>query len=236
MLEETTTPRSSSSGSPRWTSARMSWSAASGCPAEAGAGRRLQEVRTYSTMTRSLLGLADRLAELGVTRVVMEATSDYWKPPFYVLEARGSSLAGKRPRREAPAGPAQDRQAGRGVAVQGRRASDAPGQFRAAGADPPAAGPDPLPRRPGRGAHRGEERVEKLLEDAQIKLVVVASDIFGVSGRAHAGRPDRRRARPQGAGAAGPDPAARQARCAGGGVHRALHRPSRFLLAKMLAR
>jgi transposase len=32
---------------------------------------------SYSTMTRSLLRMADRLAELGVTRVVMEATSDY---------------------------------------------------------------------------------------------------------------------------------------------------------------
>jgi transposase len=40
-------------------------------------GKRLQEVRTYKTMTRSLLVLADRLGELGVTRVVMEATSDY---------------------------------------------------------------------------------------------------------------------------------------------------------------
>ena len=40
-------------------------------------GRRLQEVQTYSTMTRSLLVLADRLRQLGVTRVVMEATSDY---------------------------------------------------------------------------------------------------------------------------------------------------------------
>jgi transposase len=40
-------------------------------------GRRLQEVETYSTMTRPLLGLADRLRCLGVTRVVMEATSDY---------------------------------------------------------------------------------------------------------------------------------------------------------------
>ena len=43
-------------------------------------GRRAQEIATYSTMTRSLLRLADRLRELGVTRVVMEATSDYWKP------------------------------------------------------------------------------------------------------------------------------------------------------------
>jgi transposase len=50
-------------------------------PGEGKRGRRLQEVRTYTTMTRSLLVLADRLGELGVTRVVMEATSDYWKAP-----------------------------------------------------------------------------------------------------------------------------------------------------------
>ena len=58
-------------------------------PGEGKRGRRLQEVRTYTTMTRSLLVLADRLGELGVTRVVMEATSDYWKAPFYLLEAQG---------------------------------------------------------------------------------------------------------------------------------------------------
>jgi transposase len=52
-------------------------------------GKRLQEVVTYSTMTRSLLGMADRLRQLGVTRVVMEATGDYWKPVFYILEAAG---------------------------------------------------------------------------------------------------------------------------------------------------
>ena len=52
--------------------------------------RRLQEVETYATMTRSLLTMADRLRCLGVTRVVMEATSDYWKPAFYLLEAHGS--------------------------------------------------------------------------------------------------------------------------------------------------
>jgi transposase len=33
--------------------------------------------------------MAGRLAGLGVTRVVMEATSDYWKPVFYLLEAAG---------------------------------------------------------------------------------------------------------------------------------------------------
>src|SRR5215216_3012473 len=48
-------------------------------PGQGGSGRRLQEVTTYQTMTRWLLAMVDRLAELGVTRVVMEATSDYWK-------------------------------------------------------------------------------------------------------------------------------------------------------------
>ena len=54
----------------------------------ARAGGR-EEVRTYQTMTRWLLVLADRLAELGVTRVVMEATSDDWKGIYYLLEAHG---------------------------------------------------------------------------------------------------------------------------------------------------
>jgi len=52
-------------------------------------GRRLQEVQAYPTLTRSVLRLADHLARLGVTRVVMEATADYWKPVFYLLEAAG---------------------------------------------------------------------------------------------------------------------------------------------------
>ena len=43
-------------------------------------GRRLQEIIHSSTLTPRLLVLADRLHTLGVTRVVMEATSDYWKP------------------------------------------------------------------------------------------------------------------------------------------------------------
>ena len=46
-------------------------------PDEDRRGRRLQEVESYPTMTRSLLSMAGRLSCLGVTRVVMEATSDY---------------------------------------------------------------------------------------------------------------------------------------------------------------
>jgi transposase len=51
-------------------------------------GQRMQEVRTTSTMTAALLALGDWLAGLGVTRVVIEATSDYWRAPFYLLEDR----------------------------------------------------------------------------------------------------------------------------------------------------
>ena len=58
-------------------------------PDEDRPGRRLQEVETYSTMTQPLLCMADHLRCLRVTRVVMEATSDYWKPAFCLLEAAG---------------------------------------------------------------------------------------------------------------------------------------------------
>jgi hypothetical protein len=51
--------------------------------------RRVQEVTTHSTMVGSLSELANRLVELRVERVVMEATSDYWRPPFYLFEAHG---------------------------------------------------------------------------------------------------------------------------------------------------
>jgi hypothetical protein len=56
-------------------------------PAPRGRRKRLQEVSTHSTMTSSLTELANHLVNLGVQRVVMEATSEYWKPVFYLLEA-----------------------------------------------------------------------------------------------------------------------------------------------------
>ena len=58
-------------------------------PHEANPARRRQEVTEYPTTTRSLLGLADRLRSHGVTLVAMEATCDYWKPAFSLLEAEG---------------------------------------------------------------------------------------------------------------------------------------------------
>ncbi len=75
-------------------------------------GRRAQEITTYSTMTRSLLGLADRLRELRVSRVVMEATSDYWKPVFYILKAQGLDpwLVNAKDVKHLPGRPKTDRQ------------------------------------------------------------------------------------------------------------------------------
>jgi hypothetical protein len=58
-------------------------------PHETRPGRRLQEVRGYATTTRALLALADWLHSWGVTRVVMESTSGYWKGADWLLEAEG---------------------------------------------------------------------------------------------------------------------------------------------------
>src|SRR3712207_9381864 len=69
------------------------------CARVPGPGRqRMQEVRTVSTMTAALLGLGDWLAACGVTRVVMEATGDYWRGRGFRLGGRGVDLAGQRPR------------------------------------------------------------------------------------------------------------------------------------------
>jgi transposase len=154
-------------------------------PAAQGSGRRLQEVKTYPTMTRSLLAMADRLAELGVTRVVMEATSDYWKAPFYLLEAQGFEvwLVNARDVKHLPGRPKTDRLDAVWLCKVAERQ-----MLRPSFVPPPAIRRlrDVARYRADLVATRTAEkqRVEKLLEDAQIKLSVVASDIFGVSGRA----------------------------------------------------
>jgi transposase len=146
--------------------------------------QRVQEVTTYSTMTRSLQLMADRLLDLGVTRVVMEATSDYWKPPFYLLEAHGFQtwLVNAKDVKHLPGRPKTDRLDAVWLCKVAERQMLRPSFV------------PPVPIRRLRDLTRyrialvsdqGREknRVEKLLEDAQIKLSVVASDIFGRSGR-----------------------------------------------------
>jgi hypothetical protein len=55
-------------------------------------GGRRHETRTFLTFTADLEALADWMASEGVTQVVMEATGQYWKPVWYVLEERGFGL------------------------------------------------------------------------------------------------------------------------------------------------
>jgi transposase len=154
-------------------------------PDPKGGPRRVQEVTTYSTMTRSLQAMCERLLDLGVTRVVMEATSDYWKPPFYLLEAHGFEvwLVNAKDVKHLPGRPKTDRLDAVWLAKVAERQ-----MIRASFVPPP-----PIRRLRDLTRYRialvaartaEKNRVEKLLEDAQIKLSVVASDIFGVSGRA----------------------------------------------------
>jgi len=144
----------------------------------------MQEVRTFSTMTRTLLLMADWLAGLGVTRVVMEATSDYWKPPFYLLDGSFETwLVNAGDVKHLPGRPKTDRLDAVWLCKVAERQ-----MLRPSFVPPP---PIRILRDLTRyrvdliGARTAEkQRVEKLLEDAQIKLSVLASDIFGVSGRA----------------------------------------------------
>jgi transposase len=147
-------------------------------------GRRMQEVRTVSTMTAALLGLGDWLAELGVTRVVMEATSDYWRAPFYLLEDRFETwLVNAKDVKHLPGRPKTDRLDAVWLCKVAERQ-----MLRASFVPPPAIRElrdltryrvDLITARTAE-----KQRVEKLLEDALIKLSVVVSDLFGVSGRA----------------------------------------------------
>jgi transposase len=114
----------------------------------------------------------------------MEATSDYWKPPFYVLEAAGFEvwLVNARDVKHLPGRPKTDKLDAVWLCKVAER-----GMIR-----PSFVPPAPIRQlrdltryRVDLVGERGREknRVEKLLEDAGIKLSVVASDIFGVSGR-----------------------------------------------------
>jgi transposase len=153
-------------------------------PAAGGGKKRLQEVSTHTTMTRSLTELANRLVDLRIERVVMEATSDYWKPVFYLLEAHGLRpwLVNARDVKHLPGRPKTDVLDSVWLCKVAERQMLRPSFV------------PPQPIRVLRdltryridlvGVRTAEKnRVEKLLEDACIKLSVVASDIFGVSGR-----------------------------------------------------
>ncbi len=154
-------------------------------PSQGKPGRRSQEVREYSTLSRSLLDLADWLRCEGVRLVAMEATSDYWKPVYYLLEAEGFTcwLLNAKHVKNVPGRPKTDKLDAVWLAKVVER-----GMCR-----PSLVHPKPIRRLRDltryrrtliRERTREKQRLEKLLEDAQIKLSSVISDIFGVSGRA----------------------------------------------------
>jgi transposase len=142
-----------------------------------------QDMRTFGTMTGDLLELADWLREGGVTHVAMESTGVYWKPVFNILEGEFEVLVVN---------------AKHIKHVPGRKTDVKDAQWIAEllqhGLLQASFIPD-LPQREVREfvryrTHLIEERtrevnrVHKVLEDANIKLSSVASDVMGVSGQA----------------------------------------------------
>lgn len=157
------------------------------CVRLAGVGRRrtVETVTTWSAMTASILDLREHLVAEGVTCVVMEATGDYWKPFYYLLEdlpgvelmlVNARHVKNLPGRKTDVADATWLAQLGAHGLVRGSFVPPAPiRQLR-----------DLTRARTAITRERGREvqRLEKLLEDAGIKLSSVASDIVGVSGRA----------------------------------------------------
>jgi transposase len=153
-------------------------------PHESRPGRRITKTWSVAATTRSIIELADHLACQGVERVVVESTSDYWRPFYYLLEARGLTvwLVNARQVKNVPGRPKTDKLDAVWLAKLNER-----GMLR------PSFVPPAQIRRlrdytrlrldltEERSRHK--QRMEKLLEDALIKLSIVATDIFGVSGR-----------------------------------------------------
>jgi transposase len=147
-------------------------------------GGRDRQMRTYATMTRDLLALRDWLVELGVTRVGMEATGVYWKPAYYLLEDVIDECWLLNPQH------LKQRRRGRKTDM-----IDAEWicQMVEHGLVAPSFVPPPPMRRLRNLTRRRatliaertreKNRMQAMLEDAGIKLGVVATDIFGVSGR-----------------------------------------------------
>jgi transposase len=148
-----------------------------------GRGKTVETVQTWASTTNAILRLREHLIAERVTLVVMEATGDYWKPFYYLLEDAGFEvmLVNARQVKNLP-GRKSDVSDATWLAQLG-----AHGLVRGSFVPPaPIRELRDLTRaRSMMTRERGREiqRLEKLLEDAGIKLSSVASDISGVSGR-----------------------------------------------------
>jgi transposase len=145
-------------------------------------GQPRAEVRTFGAMTAQLLALADWLAAAGVTHAAMESTGVYWKPVYHLLEGRFTLLLVNAQHIKQVPGRKTDVQDCAWIA-----------QLLQHGLLRPSLVPPPPQRelreltrqRSQLVAEQGRaaQRIQKVLEDANIKLASVASDVPGVSGR-----------------------------------------------------
>jgi transposase len=153
-------------------------------PSEKNPARRMPETRMFGTTKAGVLELADWMRVWQVDAAVMEATSDYWKPVFYRLEAEGFEcvLADARQVRNLPGRPKRDPSDSQWLACCFERGSVtscfvATPEFRIIRLHTRR-------RRDLTGERtREKQRAEKLLEDAALKLSSVLTDLHGVTGR-----------------------------------------------------
>jgi transposase len=153
-------------------------------PHQTTAGKRSTRVWEVSATTNAIIELADQLACQGIERVVVESTSDYWRPFVYLLEARGLCvwLVNARDVKQVPGRPKTDKLDAVWLAKLNERGMLRPSFI------PPAEIRqlrDYTRLRSDLTQERARhvQRLEKLLEDALIKLSTVATDIMGASGR-----------------------------------------------------
>jgi len=149
------------------------------CVRIAGDGAPLQQVRTFDATTSGLLALADWLESFGVQHVAMQATGVYCKPVWHVLEGHFQLVLAN---------------AAHVKNVPGRKSDVndamwladllAHGLIRASFVPPVAVQQLRTRKQFVRERASHVQRIEKLLEDANLKLSVVISDILGKSGRA----------------------------------------------------
>ncbi len=153
-------------------------------PSDKDPARRSAETRSFGTTKREVLALADWLRCWQVPAVVMEATGDYWKGPFYRLEAEGLDcvLADAKQVRHLPGRPKHDPGDSRWLAACFER-----GAVTSCFVATPEFRVIRLHTRYRRDLTeertREKQRAEKLLESAAIKLSSVVTDLHGVTGR-----------------------------------------------------
>ena len=146
------------------------------------AGQVHQEVRTFGTMTRDLLALSDWLTTQEVTHVAMESTGVYWKPIFNILENQFQVILVNAQHIKHMPGRKTDVKDCEWIAQLLQL-----GLLRASFVPPrPVRELRDLTRQRAQLVQeraRTANRIQKVLEDANLKLGSVATDILGVSGR-----------------------------------------------------